>query len=143
AFNWLAGLACVLLLWGFLRAAGVAPVLAAVVAGGMLFAQAFLNYAQTGSAYVPGLAFVLLALYLGLACGERSWPASIGAGLALAASICFWFPYVLAVPAVLVTPVVLGPATRPRLWFVVRAAAVAGFSLTVAYGVPAWLMDLA
>jgi hypothetical protein len=117
AVNWMAGLACVLLLRGFLGRAGVKPSLATFATLAFLCAQGFLNFTLTGSSYVPGLAFLMLAFFLALSQGGIT--ASVGAGLALGASICFWFPYVLAVPAVVLAPLILHGVTPARCWFVV------------------------
>src|SRR5262245_39252681 len=104
AANRLSGLACVLLLRGLRTRAGVAGRLAGAVTVAFLFTHAFLNFTLTGSSYVPGLALLLLAFYLALAGPERGLWSSVGAGLALGAAVCFWFPYVLAVPGVVLAP---------------------------------------
>jgi 4-amino-4-deoxy-L-arabinose transferase-like glycosyltransferase len=136
AVNWLAGLACVLLLAGVLRRLGAGPwsVVAAGVA--LLFSQAFLNYAHTGSSYVPGLACAMLALYLAVRTPAASWGGSLAAGAALGAAVCLWFPYVLVVPAVLLAPLLLG-ADRQRWGFGVRMGAAAALLLVLAYGAAA------
>jgi hypothetical protein len=136
--NILAGLACVLLLAASLRRLGVGPLLAGAVSLVMLFSQAFLNYTQTGSSYIPGLALVLLSLYLALTRSPSSW-IPLAAGAALGAAICFWFPYVLIVPAVLAVPLLLAD-DRPRVSFLFRM--VLGLGLVVGLGYGAALVCL-
>jgi hypothetical protein len=153
AVNWLAGLACVLLLRGLLARAGVAGRVASAVTVAFLFTHAFLNFALTGSSYVPGLACLHLAFYLALTGPERGvWP-SLGAGLALGAAVCFWFPYVLAVPGVVLAPLVLrgevSGGVDPRrpdrrdepggspLWFAARLALAFRLLVGLAYGAAA------
>jgi hypothetical protein len=135
AINWLAGLACVLLLFALLVRLGFRTSLALFVTAGFLFAQAFLNFAQTGSSYIPGLALLLLALYLALAgTGTRT---AVGAGLALGAAVCLWFPYALAAPGVVLAPLLLGVWSRTRFWLAVRTAGACAAVLLLAYGVAA------
>jgi hypothetical protein len=137
AINWLCGLASVFLLYAFLVRLGYAQRLSLFVAVVLLFTQGFLNFAQTGSSYVPGLAFVLLALYLALTidpAGPRAVIGSLASGLALAAAICFWLPYVLVVPAVILAPLILLDWSRQRFWFILRASAALTGVLLVAYG---------
>lgn len=117
--NWLAGLACVLLLRRLLayvsrRAWGNA--LALITFG---TANAFLNYAQTGCAYVPGLALLLLGMYMLARStddvdGRASMMSTLAAGASLAGAVCLWFPYVLVVPAALALPLWLAPAVERR-----------------------------
>ena len=111
-----AGLACVLLVYALACRLGARPLVAAGVAAAFLFAQAFLNFTQTGSSYVPGLACVLLALYLALASRDADRTRPWVAGAALGAGVCFWFPYALVIPAVLAAPLILYGAQRWRWW---------------------------
>jgi hypothetical protein len=155
AVNGLAGLATVLLLRAAAVRLGFPEGVALFVASALLFSHAFLNFAQTGSSYVPGLAFVMLALFLAVgtrapslrpkppltfspsspeAEPEGGRAASIAAGLALGTTVCFWFPYVLAAPGVLLAPLVLSGGRRASFWFSARAALAAGALLVLAYG---------
>jgi len=62
---------------------------------------AFLNFSQTGSSYVPGLACVSLGLWLGAGAQPGALFRPLCAGLVLALGVLLWLPYVLVVPAVL------------------------------------------
>lgn len=130
ALNWVSGLACVLLVHGLARRFSGRSWLHYLITVTFLFANAFLNYSQTGQPYVPGLACLLLGVYL-LAKdtdqGEYSLKAALLAGLALAVSVGMWFPYSLAVPATVLAPVILLGATKSN-WRVVSLASV-GFVL--------------
>src|SRR6476620_2662260 len=71
--------------------------LAAVLA--LMLTSAFLGFAQTGSAYVPSLAFLLLGLRE-MAAEDSSTGARavLLPSAAFAVAVLFWFPMVLAVP---------------------------------------------
>lgn len=60
------------------------------------------NYFQSGTAYVPGLALQLVGLYLLLdgSRGGRSRKRAWVAGAVLALSVCLWFPYLLGLPGI-------------------------------------------
>ena len=109
ALNWLAGLACVFLLRAFLRRLSIRPAIVNGCTLALLCSNAFLNYIHSGSSYIPGLAFLLLGLYLLAApspTGRSPWrPVCAAAALALA--VCLWFPYIFAVPGALATPLFL------------------------------------
>jgi len=189
ALNWLAGLACVLLVRAVAgRVAGRASWAANVAAVGFVFAQGFLNNAQIGSSYVPGLAFLLLGLYFLTKTGtyddagndaddtrktgdargadnnhevasesadSSGWRAGVAAGVALALSVCFWFPYIWALPAAFVAPVLLSGMWRGRnSWRVVAwavaacaaagtlcyAAAIVALGIDSPAGLKAWVV---
>src|SRR4029079_9449525 len=62
--NWLAGLACTLLLHGLIVRFVAHAANALWATGAFVCTQGVLLYAQTGCAYIPGLAFLLLGLYV-------------------------------------------------------------------------------
>ena len=143
--NAIAGISSVLLLRATLGLVGVRPWTAAAVSVALLFVQAMLNFSQTGSSYVPGLALTLLALYLALLRPESArgaWLTAVGSGFAMAGAITIWFPYVLVVPGVLMAPVLVYGYDRPRVWFVVRAAVAMGVLILATYGPTAWMMGV-
>jgi len=118
AVSWNSGLVAVLSLFGVLNrlCRNKAAVLISVI--GFIGAQAFLNYVRTGAPYIPGLALILLGLYLLVAEGNKDKPSvlkSVLAGVSLGAAGLFWFPYVLAIPAVLVAPLLLFGFSKQRL----------------------------
>lgn len=116
--SWIGGLVSVLSLFGIVNRVcrRKVPVLLGVAA--FIGAQAFLNYFHTGAPYVPGLGLVLLAMYLLVVQGDKDKPSILIAALAgvsLAGAGLFWLPYVLAIPAALLTPLVLFGFSKQRL----------------------------
>jgi hypothetical protein len=95
---------------------------------GFATAQAFLNFVQAGTAYIAGLAMLMLAIDILYICDDpvRADRTSAWGGIALAGAVLFWFPYVLVVPAVVFIPLVLRRALRRSL--------VASISFAVAVG---------
>lgn len=78
--------------------------LANLVSLGFLCANGFLNWSHTGSAYVPGMMFLLLAIWLIVRAVETTQPRprlGLLAGAAAGMATLFWLPDVLAIPAVL------------------------------------------
>jgi hypothetical protein len=95
---------------------------------GLVAAQAFLNFTQAGTPYVAGLAMLMLGIYV-LAVNYNpvgSGRRSVLGGIALAGAVLLWFPYVLAVPAAVLIPLV----TRRSL----RGTLISGLSFAVASG---------
>src|SRR5580704_5239409 len=85
---------------------------------GFATAQAFLNFVQAGTAYIAGLAMLMLAIDILYDVGNDPFQAdrvSALGGFALAGAVLFWFPYVLVVPAVVFIPLVLRRALRSSL----------------------------
>jgi hypothetical protein len=128
--NWIAGLVSVVLLrsllWRFAPRRWIVEVVTIV----FIFAQGFLNFSQTACSYVSGLALVLVALYVLLKDQDPSKHAlrkALLAGLALAGAVSMWFLYVLAVPAVVLSPVILFGSNR-KMW---RLALATGLSLSL------------
>jgi hypothetical protein len=118
ALNWLAGLACVVLMHLLLVRVCERTWIVRVTIIAFIFAQAFLDYTQTGCSYVPGLAFLLLGLYLLVREGERAarpWLWGTLAGLALTLSVGLWVPYLWAVPAAVCAPLALYGWRRPQV----------------------------
>lgn len=88
---------------------------ASIATAGFATAQAFLNFVQAGTAYIPGLAMLMLAIFLLVKSDDDAGRADrpcAWAGVALAGSLLFWFPYVLVVPAVVLMPVLLRRSLR-------------------------------
>ena len=127
SLSWWGGLVSVLSLYGIINriCQNRWTVLTTIVA--FIFAQAFLNYLHTGAPYVPGLALLLLGTYVLIAQGGKDKPAlsaSLLAGAALAGAVLLWFPYVLAVPAALVSPLFLFGFDKRRLTLAMQVAIV-------------------
>jgi hypothetical protein len=137
--NWVAGLSCVLLLQGLLCRLRVRGWMLVAATIGFTCAYGFLNFAQSGSSYVPALAFLLLGMYLlarageGVREGERVWPPAVVAGLALACSAGFWFLFVWAIPAALSVPLLFYGDDKRRRVLVGAAALSCGAFLSLFY----------
>lgn len=138
--SWFAGLLSVCSLHGivsrFCRRAWVTS----LVAIGFIFSHGFLNFAQSGSSYVPGLSMLLLGLYLltrRTASVRNEYSTAVLAGLAFAGSVCLWFPYVLAMPGALASPLFLFGFDRRRWRLVILTSVVAGIFIAAAYAVVA------
>ncbi|HUA14014.1 MAG TPA: hypothetical protein VMG31_01855 [Verrucomicrobiae bacterium] len=104
--NFLASLACVILFF-LLAKSMIAERWSAVVATiGFFSADAFLNYAHSGNAYVPGLTCLVAGMYVSWS-RERSDPGlwrSLAAAVLLGLAVLFWLPYVFVLPAVMFAP---------------------------------------
>ncbi len=82
---------------------------ALVVTIGLASGNGFLNYAQTGSSYVFGLALVSLATWVAFWSAERerlSIVSACGVGLSIGLATTVWFPFILAAPACALTAVI-------------------------------------
>jgi hypothetical protein len=104
AFSLVCGFICILLIQSLALRVLNGHWLANLVSLGFLCSYAFLNYAHTGSAYIPGMMLLLLAIWLIVRAVERPEPRlrlGLLAGAAAGLSTLFWFPYVLGIPAVL------------------------------------------
>jgi hypothetical protein len=124
--NWIAGLGCVLLVAGLVRRFA-SPWLTVLTTATLTFSQVFLNYVHTGTAYVPGLFFLLLGLKLA-DLKTRSirvgWRESAAFGTALAAAVLLWLPYIFALPALFLFPIIISGFNRESGLYVLRAAIV-------------------
>jgi hypothetical protein len=115
AWNWVAGLVGALALHRFLSRLGARPWSVAVTTLAYIVSFGVLNYAHSGSSYVPGLACLLVALALLVDREAISTGAAIGAGIALAGAVGFWALYILVIPAALAFPLVWFGLERRRL----------------------------
>lgn len=137
--NWVAGLSCVLLLQGLLCRLRVRGWMLVATTIGFTCAYGFLNFTQSGSSYVPALAFLLLGMYLLARAGEnaregaRAWPLAVVSGLALACSAGFWFLFVWAIPAALAVPLLFYGDDKRRRVLVGAAALSCGAFLSLLY----------
>lgn len=119
ALNWLAGFLSVALLSGVLRRVCDKAWAVHVACVAFIFAQAFLNYTQTGCSYVPSLSLLLLGIYLLVRDGEevrRPLLTALLAALALTCAVGLWVPFVWVVPAAVATPLLLFGWKNPLRW---------------------------
>ena len=134
--NWICGLAALLLMRSLLSRLSSRRFTVLVGTLAFLFSLSFLNYIHSGCPYIPGLTFLLLGLYIAARDREtgNSAVASFQAALALALSVCLWFPYAFAVPGALLLPLVY-PVIQPKRWpFVVKTTLICLFVGIAAYG---------
>jgi hypothetical protein len=135
ALGWIGGLVSVLSLFGIVNRVcrRKLPVWFGIAA--FTGAQAFLNYFHTGTPYIPGLGLVLLAMFLLVRQGDEEKPILMAAlaGASLAGAGLFWLPYVLAIPAALLMPLVLFGFNKQRLKVALIAVIVGAIVGGVAY----------
>jgi hypothetical protein len=137
ALCWISGLASTVLLYDITLRIGGRVWIASLVTASFVWSQAFLDYAQTGCAYVPGLAFFLLGMRLVFRLDHANRAATltdVGAGAAFAVSIGIWFPYVLAVPGALAAQLLIHGWSRERFRSAARAAVAFALTSVAIYG---------
>lgn len=122
----LGGAICSAVLPTWLRQLGVEAWGAFVATVALVTTNAFLDYYAGGTAYIPGLSLLLLGLYL-LSANVPSRLRAVAGGASLAGAVLLWLPFVLALPAALLAPVVLVGWQPAR----VRAVAIATVSCAV------------
>ncbi len=138
--SWLAGLLSVGALHGIISRFSRRAWITTLVTIGFIFSHGFLNFAQTGSSYIPGLSMLLLGLYILARRGDNvgnEFMTGALAGLALAGSVCLWFPYVLAMPGALASPLFFFGFERRRWRLILLTAIAAGVFVAVAYALVA------
>lgn len=134
--NWVAGLLSVFLVHSLASRFCTRKSTVYLVTAAFLFSNAFLNYAQTGQPYVPGLSLLLLGLHLLLRDGgapRHPSRAALLAGAALAGGLCLWVAFLLSIPAVLLSPLFLFGLDRSRLRLVLQTALVCALLVTLVY----------
>ena len=135
--NWVFGLISVLSLYALVFQISQRRWASYVAAVGFILTNAFLNYAQSGCSYVPGLALLILGFYLMVDAGAEikasRWK-TMAAGLALAGAIGMWFPYFCAIPAALAAPLILFGPGRPVLRTVLSATITCVLATVFIYG---------
>jgi hypothetical protein len=136
--SWLAGLAGALLLLALLRTYTSNPWIPPFIVISFMFSLAELNYSRTGSSYIPGLSFLILAIYLSARQARNPSPntsiaISAIVGLALAASVSLWFLYAFAVPAAILLPLIFEGFDKARLRTAIWIFIFFSFSISTAY----------
>ena len=104
-----------------------------------LTSNAVLNYARSGYPYAPGLAMQLLAVSIIVTPFRRTsklWLRALVAGGALAASVCFWAPYLVTVPGIIDLSFLWeeGRARAQRLRFSTQISIVAFIAVVLIFG---------
>ena len=131
--NFVAGLVSALLLCTLIEKLTERRWLAVSISACFILSQGILNFAQTGSSYIAGLGFITVALYLLLKDkGDLRPGTAILAGVACAAAVTLWIPYVLIFPGTIAAPLILfgwnRVPKRPLTYACIAFAAVTGFA---------------
>jgi len=143
SLNFVAGLVSAVLLYALIKTLTGRRWLAVFVTSCFILSHGFLNFTQTGSSYIAGLGFLTVALYLLLIDKDDLRPRrAILAGLACAAAVTLWVPYVLVVPATLAAPVVLFRLSRAQKRSVVYAGGMFLVATAVAFLVVMWQVGI-
>lgn len=143
--NLITGAVAVYALIGWLRRICNNPWIIGGVTLAFMFSQGFLNYTQTGSSYGAGLAMLVLGMYLlsRASTSERlTASTALLAGVSLAAAVCVWLPYVLTIPAALVSPLLLFGRDSRRARLMLLAGAACGALILAAYLTVAWQLGI-
>jgi len=121
---------------------GILPTLGGALVG-LLFlvsGHAFVNFSQVGASYVPALAFLILGMFLlAEARGRRRRGLLLAAlaGLAFTASVFLWGPFLLALPAGVLSAALLKGWSKRGL---TQATVAAGASAASAAMILTWVM---
>lgn len=135
--SWVAGLVSVFSLHSLLRRFVANELVVNVTTVTFIFAQAFLNYAQAGASYGSALALLLFGLYMLSRAGLGPGRFSVGAllaGASFALAVGMWLPFVVAMPAAIVAPLLLFGWDKRRLWLVLQAGAACALVGALVYG---------
>jgi hypothetical protein len=143
SINVIAGFFTVLIWHSLARGVAESRAVAFLLALAFACANAFLAYSRSGCAYVAGLFFVSLSVWIvyrarqgKTGAGTAAWMA----GLALAVAILFWLPYVLSVPAVVFAGLQgrsrreLAWGNRQTLLFGARLLVTCAMAVTLCFG---------
>ena len=134
SLNFVAGLVSAILLYAMIEKLTERRWLAFLVTACFILTNGFLNFTQTGSSYIAGLGFLVVGLYLLVKDkGDLRPRTAILAGLAFAAAITLWVPYVLVLPGTIATPLVLFGWSRQLKRSVVYAAVAFAAATGIAY----------
>ncbi len=136
AINWIAGLVSVAAVYGILNRLLRRWWAINLGASAFIFSHGFLNYTQTGCAYIPGLALLSVGLYVLVQPGDTDQPQitrGLLAGVALGLAVCMWLPYVLAIPAIVLAPIILRGTSRTNWKLVITASLMSGVVAGLVY----------
>ncbi|MEP6925632.1 MAG: hypothetical protein ABI954_14290 [Pyrinomonadaceae bacterium] len=134
--SYFAGFASTLILVGILKKLKVSAWIIAVTVFSFIFSHAFINYTQTANSYISALMFYFLGLSFSLSeTKENNFLYSILSGICLALTLCFWMPFLWAIPAVIVTPLVLHGFNQQKIFEAAGKIASFLLALTLFYGI--------
>lgn len=129
--SWIAGLVSVIALAAIVRRFCSSRIIITVTVLALITSHAFLNFAQTGSSYIASLCSMLLALSVLMRppAEPLSMRHAVTAGVFITLMICFWLPFIVVVPAMLIAPLAI--STRHRMpWRTAIATALVAGTLT-------------
>jgi hypothetical protein len=135
AINWIGGLVCLLVLRALTERVCRRQWILTLTPLALLFSSAFMNYGQTGSAYVPGMALILTGGLILVKNGEQPGGkfVPVAAAILMAGGVAVWVPLVLIVPGVAALPLAFGKWDRRTLRSVVVTLILMGCLVAVAY----------
>jgi hypothetical protein len=136
--NWVSGFLSAFFLFGIVGRISSKQWVPLLVIIAFILSHGFLNFSQTGSSYIPGLSLLLCGLYILSSRGQRDdrgFMTATLAGLFLAVAVCFWFPYILALPAAVTSPLFFFGFDRRRWRLVITTAVATGVFLALGYGI--------
>jgi hypothetical protein len=133
--NWISALVSVVILQAFCGLLCKKRWIVYFVTIVFIFCHGFLNYIQTGCSYIPALALLLIGFYFLARWNSSKSTLVTGAvaGLALAASVCMWFPFILSLPAAVLFPFLAFGFDRQTLRLVVTTGCFVAVAGAVAY----------
>jgi hypothetical protein len=106
--NFLASIACVLFFFALAQKVLRHTLPAAAATIGLFSADAFLDYAHSGNAYVVGLACLVAGIYFCLTEGVvRGLSRSLVAAAFFALAVLFWFPFAFVLPGAIAAPLLI------------------------------------
>lgn len=141
AVNVLCGLGVAVLMHALALSATRSRIIAGCTAAAFILSNAILNYTQTGNAYIAGLFFVTLGVWVikrSTDAGRLAIRAAIWGGMAVACAALFWFPYAFVIPAAALIPLVWRrPGNAPTgtgIRFAIQTICAAGLVMALVYG---------
>lgn len=138
--SWIAGLLSTLIIYDLTLRVSHRVWLAACITAAFIFSQGFLNFAHTGCAYVTGLSLLLIGLWLLFREEDKAVHSStsgLQVGAMFAVAVAVWFPYILGLPGMLTSTLLLFGWSSWRARFVARAGFACATALAVFYGAAA------
>ena len=135
----LAVLACL----SWFRRLGISWLVSLATVLALVLTSTFLVFAQSGAAYIPALAFLLLGLReMAVEDSSTSARAALLPAVAFAAAVLFWFPMVLAVPAAAMSVLLLAGDAQRRRRTAALVCAYSGAITILSYAIIAWLANV-
>ena len=136
AMSWVSTLICAI----YIAALGLqitrSPLASTVAAIGFLYTNTIINLSRAGTSYIPGIACITIATYVASGRRSRGWLPGLFAGTA----VLLWVPYILTIPAVLLSRVLSPASGRPSgsrrfVDFAVRFCIFAGLVIGLGYSI--------